>query len=241
MLANTKGIVLHHVKYAESSVIATIYTKEFGRQSYLINAARSKKSKNRAGILQPLFFLDLVAYQKESRNVQRVKEVKIITPFNTIPFDIKKATQVIFIAEILYKTIQEEESYPELFSFLQHNIQYFDLMEEGVANFYLYFLIRLLEYLGIYPNVEQIKRNDWFDMDKGNFVSFEPPHPQYMAPGITRLFKQLMFINIHKLGNIRISRVERVNLLEKLLEYYKLHFDGLGKIKSIEVLKEVFE
>ena len=59
MLATTEGIVLHLIKYRESSVITTIYTRDFGRQSYLINAARSKKSKNKASLLQPLFLVDL--------------------------------------------------------------------------------------------------------------------------------------------------------------------------------------
>ena len=48
MLATTEGIVLHTIKYGESSVIATIYTRDFGRQSYLVNAAHGKHSKNKA-------------------------------------------------------------------------------------------------------------------------------------------------------------------------------------------------
>ena len=47
MLATTEGIVLHFIKYRESSVIATIYTRDFGRQNYLINSAYGKKSKNK--------------------------------------------------------------------------------------------------------------------------------------------------------------------------------------------------
>lgn len=241
MLVTTKGIVLHHIKYAESSVIATIFTEKFGRQSYLINSARSKRSINKAGILQPLFILDLVAYQKHSGSLHRIKEIKNASPFQSIPFDINKSTQAIFIAEMLYKTIQEEESYPELFSFLEHSIQYFDLLEEGISNYHLYFIIRLLEYLGIYPNVEFIKTNDWFDMEKGIFVPFEPPHPQYMNPEISNVLKHLMFLKIHELGKIHITRKQRDELLFKLLDYYKLHFDSMGKIKSVAVLKEVFE
>ena len=240
MLVSTKGIVLHHIKYAESSVIATIFTEKFGRQSYLINSARSKKTKNKAGMLQALFMVDIVAYQKHSNNVHRIKEIKINTPFQSIPFDIRKSTQAIFIAEILYKTIQEEEGYEELFAFLEHVIQYFDLMEDGTNNFYLFFIIKLLEYLGIYPNTSKIKSHDWFDMEKGGFVAFEPPHPQFINPEITNILKQLMFLKVHELGNINITKSQREMLLSKLLDYYKLHFDPMGKIKSTQVLKEVF-
>src|SRR5680860_561220 len=101
MLATTEGIVLHFIKYGESSVIATIYTREFGRQSFYINAARSKKSKYKASLLQPLFLVDLVTYQKQNREIQRVKEMKGSQTYQNIPFDIIKSTQVIFLAEIL--------------------------------------------------------------------------------------------------------------------------------------------
>ncbi len=241
MLVSTKGIVLHHINYSESSVIATIFTEKFGRQSYILNAARSKKSKSKAGILQALFMVDIVAYQKHSSNIHRIKEIKINAPYQSIPFDIRKSTQAIFIAEIIYKTIQEEESNIDLYHFLEHVLHYFDLMEEGVSNFYLFMLIRLTEYLGIYPNTSQLKIYDWFDMEKGSFVSHEPPHYQFINPEISAVLKQLMFQKIHELGSLNITRIQRETLLLKLLEYYKLHFDSMGKIKSTQVLKEVFE
>ena len=115
MLVTTEGIVLHFIKYGESSVITTIYTRDFGRQSYLINAARSKKSKNKAGLLQHLFLVNLVAYQKQNRELHRIKEIKSNHAYQNIAFDISKSTQAIFIAELLYKTISEQESYPEMF------------------------------------------------------------------------------------------------------------------------------
>src|SRR5660397_174261 len=105
MLATTEGIVLHFIKYGESSVIATIYTRDFGRQSYMINAARSKKSKNKASLLQPLFLVDLVAYQKQSRELHRVKELKSNQPYQNIPFDITKSSLAIFLAEVLYLSL----------------------------------------------------------------------------------------------------------------------------------------
>ena len=78
-------------------------------------------------------------------------------------------------------------------------------------------------------------------MEKGSFVAFEPPHPNFINPEITNVFKQIMFLKAQELGNINITRTKREVLLLKLLDYYKLHFDSMGKIKSIQVLKEVFE
>ena len=36
MIHKTRGIVLHSVKYGETSLIAHVYTEAFGSQSYLL-------------------------------------------------------------------------------------------------------------------------------------------------------------------------------------------------------------
>lgn len=240
MLATTEGIVLHFIKYGESSVIATIYTREFGRQSYIVNAARSKKSKSKASLLQPLFFVDLVTYQKQNRDIQRVKEIKSSQTYQNIPFDIAKSTQAIFISEMLYKTLNEQESFPEMFDFIKNSLLYFDLMENGVANFHLYFLFRLTEYLGFLPDTNRIGFEGWFDLRKGAVVPFEPSHPLFVNKEVTEYLCTLSTLKIQEISDFKISRNLRENLLSKLIEYYQLHFENLGEIKSLGVLKEVF-
>lgn len=241
MLATTEGIVLHFIKYGESSVIATIYTRDFGRQSYMINAARSKKSKNKASLLQPLFLVDLVAYQKQSRELHRVKELKSNQPYQNIPFDITKSSLAIFLAEVLYKAINEQESFPEMFDFIKSSLLYFDLMDVGASNFHLFFLFRLTEYLGFLPDTNQTNFQGWFDLRKGAVVPFEPTHPMFANKEVTEYLVDLSKLKIQDLGEFKISRKMRDSLISKLLDYYQLHFEDLGKINSLAVLREVFK
>ena len=240
MLSATEGIVLHYVKYGETSVIATIFTREFGRQSYIVNASRSRKSKNKAGLLQPLFLLDLEVYQKQTREVQRIKEMKSLQTYQNIPFEIGKSTQAIFLAEMLYKTIHEQESYPELFDFILNALLYFDLMEKGWQNFHLYFLFRLTEYFGFMPETKKVGFEGWFDIKKGAVVPFEPPHPLFANKDVTEKLIELSLLKFHELDAFRINRNMREMLLSTLIDYYQLHFDNLGEIKSLKVLHEVF-
>ena len=241
MLAVTEGIVLHHIKYGETSVIATVFTREFGRQSYIVNSSRSRKAKNKAGLLQPLFLLELEVYQKQARDIQRVKELKSLHVYQNIPFDIAKSTQVIFLAEMLYKTIHEQESYPELFDFIKSILLYYDLMEKGWQNFHLYFLFRLTEYFGFMPDTKKAGFESWFDLKKGSVVPFEPSHPFSANKEVTEYLITLSLLKIHELGSFKISRSMRESLLQILVDYYQLHFENLGEIRSLNVLKEVFQ
>ncbi len=241
MLAATEGIVLHSIKFGESSVIATIYTRDFGRQSFMINAARGKKSVNKANFLQPLFLVDLVTYQKQSRDIQRAKEIKISQTYQNIPFDITKSTQAIFLAEMLYKTIGEQESFPEMFDFIKNTLLYFDLMENGFIWFHLWFLFRLTEYLGFLPDTTPKAFENWFDLRKGAVVPHEPPHPMFVNKEATEYLCALSALKVNDLSQLEIPRKLREYLLTKMIEYYQLHFENLGEIRSLKVLKELFQ
>ncbi len=240
MLVSTEGIVLHFIKYGESSVIATIYTHDYGRHSYIVNAARGKKSQNKASLLQPLFLVEFVAYQKQSRDLHRIKELKNNQVYQNLPFDITKSAIAIFLAEVLYKSINEQESYPEMYDFIKNSLLWFDLMDNNPNNFHNWFLFRLTEYLGFLPDTSRVGFESWFDIKKGAIVHFQPSHPLYANKEVTGYLVKLANLKIHELGGIEIPRRIRDSITSVLIDYYQLHFDNLGEIKSLNVLREVF-
>lgn len=240
MLHKTKGIVLHHIKYSDTSVIVTIYTEQFGRQSYIINGVRSKKAKIKASILQPLFLLDMEVYHKPKKDIQRVKEVRIDFIFSSLPYDIRKSTMALFIAEILYKTIQEQESNNELFNYLYHSIQLLDLKEEGISIFHLYFLLHLTKYLGFFPDNNFTEQNCYFDIKQGCFTVLKPIHTFTLDKQESLCISKLLEFSENQHEDLKISSKIKSNILSSILDYYTLHNEGVSNIKSLGVLKEVF-
>lgn len=239
MLEKTRGIFLHSVKYSETSMIAVIYTEVFGRRSFVVNGARSKKSAVKAVAFQPLYLLDLEVYFKEGRDIQRLKDVRISNPYSTIPFDIRKSSQVIFLSEVLYKCLKEEEPNPGLFNFIFNSLSYLDLTEHGISNFHVWFLFKLTQFLGIYPNNDNALISNFFDLQKARFVSHEPTHNQFTDKHVTILFSRLFEVDYASLDKLEYTQNDRRMVLEKLLEYYHIHFDNMGEIKSLIVLQEV--
>ncbi|MFC2104672.1 DNA repair protein RecO [Bacteroidota bacterium] len=240
MLYKTKGIVLHYIKYSETSVIVTVYTENFGRQSYIINGVRSKRSKIKANMFQPLFLLDMEVYHKPKRDLQRAKEIQNAFIFTTLPYDLKKSTLAIFIAEILYKTIREQEPNTELFNYLFSSIQMLDLKEKGISNFHLYFLIHLTKYLGFFPNNNYSEKNCYFDLKAGSFMQIKPMHLSFLEKDQSIIFNKMLDFSEDQHEELNLKYQDRIKLLEKLIEYYTLHNEGVTSIKSLEVLKEVF-
>lgn len=240
MLSGTRGIVLRAVKFRENSLVVTAYTETLGRQSYMVNDTRGARAQNRASVFQPLFIVDLVVYMKKEREIQRVKESNLAVPYRSIPFDVIKSSQVIFLAEVLNKTLREEEKNENLYRFIENALVYFDLTDAKISYFHCWFLTRLTEYLGILPDVRETQ-NGWFDMQKGMVVNREPLHLLCMNPETTELLKKMLMVNISELDNLQITGKRCNVLLNKLLEYYQLHFETMGSLQTLSVLKEVFE
>src|SRR6185369_5739782 len=137
MLHKTRGIVFRFTKYGETSIIVNIFTELFGLQSYIVNGVRSKSSKNKIALYQPLTLLEMVVYHRENANINRIKEVKCFYPYQTIPVDIKKSALAIFINEVLNKTVKDESHAQDLCTFLMESLQALDQMTEKAENFHL--------------------------------------------------------------------------------------------------------
>lgn len=241
MLNTTKGIVIHHFKYGEKSIIAKVYTRKYGLQSYIINGVRTKKSKNKAVYLQPLSLIEISGPHKEKNGLQQVNSIQLDTPFNSIPFNINKSSIAFFIAEILYKSIKEEEANDKLFDFLYNSIQVLDLTEENYNNFHLLFLAQLTKHLGFHPQNGNIDKNAifYFDLQEGCFVSLQPHHNAILTPPISTIFYSIFGTNFDVMESLNLNTKQRKLLLNAFLDYYSLHLSNFDNLKTIDILEEV--
>jgi DNA repair protein RecO (recombination protein O) len=240
MLDKTRAIVLHQIKYTDSGIVAQVYTKKFGRQSFLIRGMRNRKTGKHNILFQPLFILDLELNYKQSHEMQNLKEFSVFfTPYD-IYSNIRKSAVAIFLGEVLTSVLREESAHEDLFDFIEKSIIYFDNSKEGFANFHISFLAGLSSYLGLEPGKRQKKDDSYFDMLNGSFVPVPPVHGNYAGEEITSILADFFMSSYDSASKISLTGKMRNDVLETLLRFYSLHLPGLKKIRSLEVLKEVF-
>ena len=239
MLFKTRGIVFKVTDYAESSVIVQVFTELFGLQSYIINGVKKPKAKIGRNMLQPLHLLDMVVYHKNNGSVQRIKELKNAPALQTIPYNILKSSLAIFLNEVLYKSVRQQSADEHLFGFIFNAIAWLDHQEAGISNFHLFFMLKATRYLGFYPDRMLAGEADYFDLKNGTFSRFKPDSLSYLSPPHTANFAALMKAAFENLHILKFTKDQRRYLVQKLLEYYALHVEGFGKIRSHEVLEEV--
>jgi DNA repair protein RecO (recombination protein O) len=240
MLEKTRGIILHQIKYTDSGIITQIYTKKFGRQSLLIKGMRNRKTGKHNILFQPLFILDLELYYKATRELQTMKEFSVsFTPYN-IYSDIKKSCVAIFLGEILTSVLKEESPHEALFDYIEESINFFEKSKEGFANFHIAFLAGLSSFLGFEPGPRLNKEDTFFDLENGIFVPIPPVHGNYATEEVTNILAEFFVSSYNTICNISLTGKMRNDILETLIRFYALHLPGVKKIKSLEVLKEVF-
>jgi DNA repair protein RecO (recombination protein O) len=239
MIQRTRGIALHTVKFSETSIIAKVYTEQFGLQSFIIKGARKKGSKIRPGLFQPLTLLELTLYHREKNSLHTLKEAGIIHPYQTLHSDIRKSSIALFLAEVIYKSICEEESNPGLFGFLFETCMKLDGLQGTFPVFHLVFLARLTKFLGFQPENNFSGRMKYFNLLEGKFQPELSDIPYELNESNSRLFSEILSASYDTLEDFRIPAQVRNILLEKILQYYQLHHSGFREIKSHLVLHSV--
>jgi len=239
MLHQTRGIALHATKFSETSSVVRIYTELFGLQSYLVKGIRKQHARIRQGFFQPLTLLDLVVYHKEKHSLQTLKEVQYLFPYQSIPFDIRKSSLALFINELIYKTIHEEEPHPELFAFLQGMCLHLDAAEGNLNDFHLVFALQLTRYLGCMPRLNYSEKSPFLDLREGTFQENIPGHPDYLDASASHLVSELLMIPENGSSSLQYSAKTRDLILEAILAYYQFHVPGFRKMQSHHVLHAV--
>lgn len=239
MSQHSRGIVLQQVRFGDSDLIVKIFTEEFGLMSFMVKGAFGKRSRIKPAFFQPLTLIEFICKLKHKRELQFLTEIAIETPFHSLHHDITKNSVVIFISELLSKTIVEASANKALFSFIYQAVQWFDLREQHYSNFHLYFMLELSRYLGFYPRTDTYAPQYVFDLMNGSFCLLHPSVFHAIEPSLSATFHRLCQISANNLGELQLSRDDRRQLLDHLITYYRLHLPGFHGMHSHQVLSVV--
>lgn len=238
MIVQTSAIVIHSLRYGESDLIVSLLTKTSGLHSYLLKGVlKSKRGKIRSSLFQPLSLLEIEANHRNKGNLERIKEARILKPYQSLHTDFVKTSLVFFLSEVLKNTIHEEEANEELFHYLETTFLWLD-SHDNISNFHISFLIKLTQYLGFYPDVSDISLSV-FNMQEGCFQK-NVSNIYCKDDESVLVFKNFLGTTFEGSMNIKMSRTVRNDILSMLLVYFELHLHGFKKPKSLTILNEIF-
>ena len=234
-----RGVVLGTLKYGDKGLVVQMLTSSHGRQSYMVQGLGSRRAGQKMALFQPMFALEFEGLESSKMQMHRFGSVQAGIVLQSTPFDIKKSTIALFMAEVLHRLVKESEANEMLFDFVWGSVEALDEVDEGVANFHLWFLSHLCRFLGFSPGNEYIP-DGWFHIAEGHFTEQEPPREFCMTRENALILRDMLECDVRYLGEIGLNRLQRVNFLDALLRYYGYHLDAINSVQSIRILQEVF-
>ena len=234
------GIIFRTAKYGESSVITDIYTREKGLRSYIVNGVRKPKAKMSASFFQHGNLVDMVAYDKKTGQLGRIKELKFSYQYDSLPFEIEKSSLALFFIELARNAIREEESNEALFDFLHDWFIYLDQYSYPTSNIHLKFMVDFAAQVGFQMSENISEKRNIFDIESGIFVNKNAIGNHLLNEEQSKLIYYLMQADRDEIYTLSIPKVTRISLLESLIMFYRIHIESFRELKSYAILRQVF-
>lgn len=240
MLKKSRAVVLRVIKYSDATLIVDTYTEAEGRRSFTVRIPKTRKASVKPAIFAPMALLCIEWDDHGAARLVRIRAARPDIVYSSIPYSPAKAAIVMFLAEFLTATLREAEPDAELFDFIGSSLRWLDATEANCANFHVVFLLRLSQFLGLQPNLETFARGRYFDMQGGRFVALRPATPMALPPNEAGLLPRLMRLTYDAAARLHLSRAARAGILQAIIQYYSLHIPAFPRLKSPEILGEVF-
>jgi len=226
MIVATPAIVLKRFPYRENSIIARCFTRELGRLGIIIHGAHRKKGST-AAYFQPLNYLDLVLYYKQTRELQTVSKVAFQKPWQQLTTNLKKIAYGFAILDMVDRCLSFQDAHPDLFDEVAWTLETLESQEDHLNLLFWYFQYRLLTLLGFKPDFSHSE------------LDYTPLPNPYASPNSRRVFE---LFEAGKPGldqEIRITAEDRKLISDYLFTHLKVHFEGIHKLESLRILREV--
>lgn len=231
MLHTTRAVVLRTIKHGDNAIILKAYTEAFGARSYIVRISKSGSAK--PALLQPLDRLELVVSESGERDMHTVRELRMERAYVGIPGDPTRGLLLLFAQEVFYRTLKEESPDDGLFHFVQRTLEEIDT-GENLGMLPLMLLLRLAGHLGFLPEPPG-PGEEQFDLREGHFFRGVPQHGFCMDRNSSTAFAELLKAEPSG-SDVPFPSEVRKRLLEQLLEYFRLHVEGFGQLRSPMIL-----
>lgn len=215
----------------------------FGRVTCRIPlSTRGKKAIQMRTMMTPMTMLDLVLTGNPKDEIRQIGEAQVLqSPYMLTLSHPDKGAQCIYMAELLAHTVRELEPNLRLWQYISGSLEILENCDAGWANFHLIFTTGLSSQLGFSIDTEEYKPGCQFDLIEGQFTTSTISHPYYLNATSASWFCRLIDTRFDEMEQLKLNRQERAALLDMQLAFLGQHIPEMGQLKSVEVLKSLFD
>ncbi|NUN10234.1 MAG: DNA repair protein RecO [Ignavibacteriaceae bacterium] len=143
VIATTEAVVLTKIDFRETSKIANLYTREFGRIPVIVKGAKTSNSKI-GRVIDVLNLVNAVIYNKPGREVQLLSGADLQQFYPSIKSDYDKIKYASAVIELINRLLPENEPSHRIFAGTKKILQNFETLSEKpyliFARYFLFFI-----------------------------------------------------------------------------------------------------
>ena len=238
MVTSTSAIVLSKIRYKDNDIIVKLFTKEYGAISFIVKGSQnSKKNKIKYVYFQELTILEIQFNYNSKRDLQYIKDIEIKHNYTSSHTDLVKVSVIMFLSEVLSNVITHQKRDIQLYNYIEESLIWYDINKSNTY-FHMIFLIELTRYLGFYPDI--LSNNfKYFNLEGGSYEKSKTS--EYSITGDSlNLFNQILGIKFDSNPLPALNSKDKMEIINIILTYYKLHINNFKPIKSLEIVKNIF-
>lgn len=246
MLVTTEAVVLSTLKYGETSKIAHIYTKDFGKTSIIAKGVRTAKSKL-ASFIEPLNYCNFTFYKKRTSNLHLLSKAEFVKNFPYIKNSFHNLIIGFSLLEAITKTQEENDANVDIFNLLIKSISLLNEQEVSPFSVFASFHIYLSKKLGFMLNFNDFDIKDkcnnfsiLFNIENGKIDSSKEKSNGNSIPlnsQVLEKIKKLSNLKIEECPIIEITESELRYVNDLFIRYYSYHLDKAICFNSLDFLQ----
>lgn len=238
MLQETELIVLDAVRYSDTAAIVHTYSRAFGPLPLKVARTSRRKAGGTRPFFTPFSLLSVTLDFRPKKEIQTPWEARLVTCPSCVSTDPVANAVTLFLTEVLFRLLRNEEPDEALFALLKDEIAAIDgLSTSELANFHLVFLLKLLPTLGILPVLESYRQGYVLNFEEGRFFPAQNAAQRADAECSAMLFGM---ITAPEPYSYPLTRETRKAFLGFLTRYLSHHFPSVRDLRSPDVLSALF-
>lgn len=159
-IRTTEAIVLKTLSFRDTSLIATVYTKDFGKVQGLAKGIKDRCARKDSRFfcyLEPLTLNKIVYYEKSHSGLHLLTQSDLLNQFQRIRQDLRKLAAASFMLELVHKGTQLEDINKGIFELLNNSLNFLCEEENNLSGIVLFFETEFLRLSGLMPRPEELK------------------------------------------------------------------------------------
>ena len=168
-VTKSQAIVLHLTRQGDSGAVLHVIDSVAGRQGVFVRGLGKGRGISTA-TFHSLAVIDMVTFASPKSSLLYLRECTPVLQLDGLRTDISKSTTALFISEVLYRSLKNDDGDPGLWSWLAEMIVALDSLQGSAANFHLWWMAGYCIKSGFRPNDNWSGERPVFDIVSAQFI-----------------------------------------------------------------------